>query len=132
SDAEYPSRRDHLSPPVASGASLGPGARLGAGAMTNVTLLRFSYRNFLFAPARRLLKGDFHVITQIVAALGLSWIAASAAPKKVLEDAPAAKDFTENLERIVETSRASPKAAGPAVEGGVPVLIVRGPLLRIV
>ena len=51
-----------------------------------------------------LLEGDFHVVAEIVAPLGLGWVGPAAA-EEVLEDAAAAEDLAEDLERIVEARR---------------------------
>ncbi len=73
------------------------------------------------------LEGDFHVIPQIIPALGLTGITLTAS-EQVFKDAAASEHLAEYLKRVVE-SCASAEAAGAPVECSVTVLVVSGPLL---
>ena len=74
------------------------------------------------------LERDFHVVTEIVAPLGLAWVGPAAA-EEVFEDSTAAEDFPEDLKRIVEATGSITTCA--AIEGGVAVRVVEGALLWV-
>src|SRR5436190_22303785 len=75
-------------------------------------------------------EGNLHIVTQVIAALRPTRILLAAA-EKVLENAAAAKDFAENLERIVEPSGA-PKATRAPIKRSVAILIISRTLLGII
>ena len=127
-DAENPTRIDDLAAATTGWAGPDAGAGFRTRALASFARLGLSDRDFLLAPVGGLLEGDFHVVTEVVAALGLSGVGPAAA-EEVFEDAAAAEYLAEDLERVVEGAAAI--SAGPAVERGVAVLVIKGPLLRV-
>jgi len=128
-DAENAAGTDDLAAPSANRADLGRRALFGAAAVARFALAQFGDVDFFLAPLGGLQESQFHVVAQIVAALGAAG-APFAAAEKVLEDAGAAEDFAEDVARIVEAGAAA-AGAGAGVESGVAVLIVGGACLRI-
>ena len=108
-----------------------PNVRAGLSALApaNITLLRLGNGHFLLATVSGLLEANFHVVAEVVAALRLARILPGAA-KKIVENAPAAEHFTENLERIMKASAA--KSAGAAVKCGMAILVISRALLWII
>ena len=84
----------------------------------------------LLRPADGLLEGDLHVVAEVPAPVRLGCVGGPSA-EEVFEEAAPAEDLAEDFKRIVEAAGAG-ISAGAAVEGGVAVLIVSGPLLGVV
>src|SRR5258706_15120818 len=97
--------------------------------MADFAALGFCYRDLLLAAVGGLFKSDFHVVPEIVTALRVSWVLPSAAAKQIFEDATAAENFAEDLERIMES--AAPKSARASIESAMAILIVKGAFLGI-
>ena len=76
---------------------------------------------------RRFFEGDFHVVTEIVAAVRLAWVLARAA-EKLVKDTSATEHFTENFKGIVKAA----SQAGAFVKGSMAVLIVGRAFLRVI
>ena len=131
-DAENAAGTNDLAAAAAGGT--GPDLRplFRAVAFAGLALVGFGERHLLFATPGGFLESQFHVIAQIRALLGLTRIGATAA-KNILEHAPAAKDFAEDVKWVMET-RPRPAAAPtrPPVKGRVAELVIRGPLLLVI
>src|ERR1035441_8715353 len=106
------------------------------------TRVEFGKGNFLFQTGDGILKFDFQIITQIVAALSAPARGTTTAPPaeglldKVVKDATtacsASEDVAEYLKWIVEaTARLGTASAGARAEGGMAETVVRSAFLRI-
>jgi len=118
--------------PAAAASRALSNVRTGFSALTaaNVTLLGLGNGHFFLATVSSFLEANFHIVTEVIAALRLTWILPDAATEQVVENAAAAEDFAEDLKGIVKTSAA--KSAGAAVKCGVAVLIVSLAFLRVI
>ena len=130
-DAENPARRQHLAASAASAAGARLRTRLGARALAALALVELGDGNFLLATERGFFQRNFQIVTQVIAALRAGGIAAAA--KHIFKNAAAraAKNFAENIERIVKVCAATAARARARVEGRVAVLVVSGALLRV-
>ena len=104
-------------------------------AMTVYPVASAVHKDFLFDAVDGVIKGDLHVVAQVVAMLGAA--ALTAAAKEILEDAAAhaAEDLAKNIERIVKAAPllAGRSRSGTAARGErrVAILIVGSAFLRV-
>ncbi len=106
-----------------------PRTGLSAAPVTLVAGVELAHFDFLFHAESRFLERDLHVVTQIGTALAAVGLGCAAAEKGLENSAAAtcaAKDFAENIERIVE-----PAAAAALREGGMTIAIVGGAFLFV-
>src|SRR4030095_12182017 len=124
------SRTDHLTTAAAGRTVNRTRPRLSPAAMTLVTGIELLDFNLFFDPESRFFEADLHVVTQIRSALAI-FSAPACASKECLENSAAestsAKDFAENVERIMETTETSATRG----KGSVTEAVVGGALIRI-
>src|SRR4030095_3630344 len=124
------SRTDHLTTAAAGRTVNRTRTRLSPAAMTLVTGIELLDFNLFFDPESRFFEADLHVVTQIRSALAI-FSAPACASKECLENSAAestsAKDFAENVERIMETTETSATRG----KGSVTEAVVGGALIRI-
>src|SRR4051794_16575641 len=94
-DTENTARGENLPATTASRALPNVRACLRALAPADITLLRLGNSHFFLAPVSALLEADFHVVTEVIAALRLTGILSDPATKQVVKNAPAAEYLAE-------------------------------------
>jgi hypothetical protein len=85
----------------------GARTRFGASAVTLIAAIELLELNLLFNTESRFLKCDLHIVAQIRATMSIFCARAYTAEKRLEDSATesaAAKDFTENVERIVKAA----------------------------
>src|ERR1700682_6484942 len=107
-DLEKSAGADDLAASAARRAIDGARPRLGAFAAAFRAGIEFANFDLLVDAESRFFERDLHVVAQIGAALAPFAISRGGAAEKRFENspAPAAKDFAENIERIMETAAA--------------------------
>ena len=129
-DAEDAARVDDLAAAAAGRAGPDAGAGFGARAVAGVAAFRLGDRDLLFAAVGGFLEGDLHVVAQVVAALRLAGVGRGRRRRGRRRCCPPPKT-SRKISNGSWKPPPRPNPPGPAVKGGMAVLVVGGALLRV-